>query len=230
MRDYVIFVDTETSGLPKDWNKPYSAEKNWPFIVQIAWTVCTKDGNEIKYENHYIEDKDYEILEASRQIHGISHEFLQRHGKERREVMQRLLADLKKYNPLVVSHFIPLDYHMLGVGFFRAGLENPLQYMPKFCTMQLTYQFVGSPHQKFLRLGQLYTRLFQTTLENQHNALVDARATARCFFELQKRGDITDKIITKQQEKGSKWLALNKGVGIVIMLLVILSLFMYHYV
>ncbi|UZR95465.1 3'-5' exonuclease [Chondrinema litorale] len=230
MNDYLLFVDTETSGLPKDWDKPYSDRDNWPFIVQIAWSIYTKDGKEVKYENHFIEDKDYEILEASREIHGITHEFLQKHGKDRGNVMKILLADLKKYQPLVVSHFIQLDFHMLSVGFYRAGLENPLLVLPKFCTMQLTYGFVHYNHHKFLRLGELYQRLFNSPLDNQHNALADAQAVAKCFFELKRKGDITDKVI-QNQNKPKAWkfnIFQKEGFGFVILILFILSLYIIH--
>ena len=35
---YLIF-DTETTGLPKNWNAPVSDIDNWPRCVQIAWQV-----------------------------------------------------------------------------------------------------------------------------------------------------------------------------------------------
>lgn len=199
MKEYLLFVDTETSGIPKDWNKPYSEAGNWPYIVQIAWVVFTKDGKEVKSENHYIKSNDYTISDVSRRIHGITEDFLQTHGKERKAVMQLLHHDLLEFQPLVISHFAQLDFHMVGLGFYRAGLTNPLLNLPTFCTMTLTHNFKISPFQKQLRLGELYQRLFSLSLENQHDALVDARATAKCFFKLKDNGDIDDGIIKRQQ-------------------------------
>ncbi|UOQ54927.1 3'-5' exonuclease [Hymenobacter cellulosivorans] len=198
MREYVLFVDTETSGIPQDWTQPYSVLGNWPHIAQLAWVVYTKAGEEIKAENHYILPSDYDVSPASVSVHGLTREFLQEHGQSRHEVMHRLFQDLLRYEPLVVAHFMKLDFHMLGVGFYRAGLENPLEVLPTFCTMLPTSSFVRNGAQRYLRLGELYERLFKEPLERQHDALVDAQATARCFFELWRQGDVTEKTIAAQ--------------------------------
>ncbi len=195
----MLFVDTETSGIPKDWTKPYATEDNWPYIVQIAWIVFSEDAKEVKTQNHYIKADDFTISEVSKSIHGITEEFLQEHGKERKTVMQLLHDDLEMYQPMVVSHFAQLDFHMLGLGFYRAGLNNPVLGLPTFCTMSHTKNFVLSPHQRALRLGELYQRLFALPLEHQHDALVDARATAACYFKMLEIGDIDAKTIKKQQ-------------------------------
>lgn len=200
MRDYLLFVDTETSGLPKDWEKPYSAAGNWPYIVQLAWVIYTGEGEKVKEENHYITAKDYEVSVKSRSIHGISDAFLEENGEEREEVMKRINADLKRYQPLVVGHFLQLDYHMLGLGFYRSGLDNPLKGLPIFCTMRHSATLLHFSARHYLRLGELYQRLFQEPLKKEHHALVDATATARCFFELRRKGDINERLIEQQQQ------------------------------
>ena len=200
MREYLLFIDTETSDLPKDWNAPYSQEGNWPFIVQVAWLVYTYDGKLIKSENHYIRDTDYNITERSHNIHKIGTDFLNEKGEERRAVMEVLRQDLLKYNPLVVGHFMQLDYHMIGVGFHRAGLENPLPQLDTFCTMLLTAGFLRLAPSRGLKLGELYERLFHKRMKNQHDALTDAKITAECFFELRKLGDINEEVISQQPQ------------------------------
>ena len=200
MNEYLLFVDTETSGLPKDWNLPYSAKGNWPHIVQVAWEVYTRDGQKIKAENFYITASDYEIHPISQRIHGISEDFLQNNGLPRNTVMQHLHDDLLQFKPLVVGHFMQLDFHMLGLGFYRAGLDNPLEELPTFCTMLATSHFIRESRQRHMRLGELYMRLFQEPLQNEHDASVDANATARCFFELWRKGDINEQTIALQQD------------------------------
>jgi DNA polymerase-3 subunit epsilon len=202
--EYLLFVDTETSGLPRDWDKPYAAEGNWPYIVQIAWLLCDRQGNELKRENHYILPADYQVSEKSRRIHGISDSLLQKQGQRREEVMQLLYDDLIRYKPLLVSHFMQLDYHMLSLGLQRAGLPNPLPDLPVFCTMLLTRRFALPMERKYLRLNELYRHLFAELMENQHDALADALATARCFFYMQQRGDISPRLI-EDQAKEHHW-------------------------
>ena len=198
MRDYLLFVDTETSGIPRDWNKPYASRSNWPHIAQLAWVVCTPDGQEVKMENHYIQPNDYDMDPAARSVHGLTLEFLREKGESRHAVMQQLHQDLLRYKPLVVAHFMQLDFHMVGVGFHRAGLTNPMLGLPTFCTMRATGPLLRHSTQGFLRLGELYQRLFHEPLENAHDALVDARAAARCYFEMRRQGIVTDETMAQQ--------------------------------
>ncbi|MFD1185108.1 3'-5' exonuclease [Pontibacter rugosus] len=199
MWDYIIFIDTETTGIPRDWKAPYSDVHSWPYSVQVAWLLYTKEGKELKSEDHYIYEPEIEISEDSYRIHGITKEFLQENGKDRKTVLSLLAHDLEKYKPLVVGHFMQLDYHILGVGFHRANLPNPLPQLTTFCTMDVTAGFLLPPRKNFLRLGELYQHLFQQPLELQHNAYWDARATAACFFRLQELGDISEESILKTE-------------------------------
>lgn len=202
MEEYLLFVDTETSGVPRDWRLPYSSRGNWPHIAQLAWVVYTRDGQEIKAENHYVQPSDYDLSPASGSIHGLTLEFLRAHGQPRHAVMQRLHRDLCHYRPRVVAHFMQLDFHMMGVGFHRAGLTNPLAQLPTFCTMLATGRLVRYPAQGFLRLGELYQRLFHEPLQREHDALTDAYATARCFFAMRAQGIITTEIMAQQVPMG----------------------------
>ncbi|WP_161888037.1 3'-5' exonuclease [Pontibacter russatus] len=198
MRDYLLFVDTETTGIPKNWHAPYTDRENWPCSVQIAWAVYTKAGETVKTENFYVRDDDFNISPESVRIHGITHDFLIKHGVPREQVLTQLTADLNQYQPLVVAHYMQLDYHMIGVGYHRADMHNPLPGLPLFCTMKASSRFPLQHRQRFLRLGELYERLFQRPMGRQHDSLVDATAAADCFFELVKRGDIDEGMIEKQ--------------------------------
>ena len=221
MRDYLLFIDTETSGLPKRWDVPYAATDNWPFSVQIAWVIFTKDGQEIKKESHYINNNDFQISPAAFRIHGISKEFLQQHGESREKILLQLAADLSQYQPLVVAHYMQLDFHMIGADFYRIGLNNPLAEMPRFCTMLATSKYVINPKSKYLRLDRLFYILFQKDLEDQHEALADATATAACFFEMVKLGDINDEKIQQQQQVQAKPRKAISGFGCSLLLLII---------
>ena len=198
MKDYLLFVDTETSGIPRDWNQPYARRDAWPHILQLAWVVCTPDGMEIKAENYYISPSDYDLSPESGAIHGLTPAFLHAHGQSRHAVLQRLHRDLTHYQPLVVAHFMQLDFHMMGVGFHRSGLTNPLLGLPLFCTMRATGPLLRHASQGFLRLGELYQRLFKEPQLREHDALADSRAAARCYFEMRRQGIITDETMRKQ--------------------------------
>ena len=230
MPEYLLFLDTEASGLPKNWELPYSAQNNWPFCVQVAWILYKKDGQKLKQENHYIIEPDFEIEKSATKIHGITLSFLQKNGQSRKEVMKMLADDVIKYQPLVIGHFMLFDFHMIAVDFYRTGIENPVKSEMTFCTMVATTHLVKNPVKKFFKLGELYEALFGLPLNDQHNALVDAKATAECFFELVKRREITDQTIALQQKKEVKSDTENKGVGCTLpMLLISFLIFLIFY-
>lgn len=224
MRDNLLFIDTEASGLPKKWNAPYSKVNNWPFAVQISWLVYSPQGSLIKQEDHYINDNDFKITPSAQEIHGITHQFLKEHGQPRHQVMQLLAKDIHQYNPILVGHFMELDFHVISADFFRSGVENPAQSQKTFCTMLATKSFIHNPQSNYLRLGDLYQLLFHTELLHQHNALIDATATAKCFFELLQKGEINDEYILKQPTLKSEEPALIRFVGWVIVILILLLL------
>jgi DNA polymerase-3 subunit epsilon len=197
--EYLLFVDTETSGLPTDWRRPYAEPGAWPHVAQVAWLIYTAAGELVKTENHYIRPSDYDISPASMQVHGLTLAYLHEHGEARLPVMQRLHNDLLRYKPLVVGHFIELDYHMVGVSFHRSGLPNALLGLPTFCTMKLTERFWQPMRQQYLRLADLYQRQFGQPMLKQHDALADAEATAQCFFELRRTGDIDADALASQR-------------------------------
>ena len=199
MSDYLLFVDTETSGWPKDWHQPYSAEGNWPYVVQVAWTIYTSDGEAVKTENHFISNDDFSISPTSQQIHGITREFLLREGLGRETVFQILADDLQQYQPLVIGYFTQLDYHMISAEFYRSGIKSCLAELPIFCVMKAVSAYAYFPQKKYLSLDRLYEKLFHKPLLKHHNALADTQATAQCFFELQAQGRINEQVIARQQ-------------------------------
>lgn len=204
MREYLLFIDIEASGLPKKWNEPYSKAGNWPHVLQLSWIICTKDGQVVKMQDHYIKDNDFEITRSAKKIHGITREFLDKNGENRQEVMELLTTDINQYLPLAIGHFMELDFRIIGAEFYRTGIENPLFKLPLFCTMIATTHMVRNPVNKYLRLADLYLLLFNKPLLNPHNAVEDVKATVACFFELLKRGEIDGEMIEDQDafEKG----------------------------
>lgn len=224
LTDHLLFIDTEASGLPEDWKKPYSEKDNWPFCVQIAWIIYSRDGQIVKQENSFIKENDFKISKPATKVHGITTSFLQVNGQRRTTVMQTLADDIMRYQPLIIGHFIEFDYNMLGVDFYRTGMENPIKKEMTFCTMRATKHMVRNPALTFLRLGELYQMLFHKELRDQHYALADAKATADCFFELVKLGKVNDEIIAFQQAEVHKRELKNEQPGCIIPVLFIIFL------
>ena len=206
MNNYLLFIDTEATDLPKNWTLPFTAPDNWPHAVQISWIVYDKHRVEVKREDHYIRvNEDIEISESAFKVHGITPAYLQQHGEDINKILQLFIADLVFYNPLVIGHFIKMDYYVLEAEFHRAGIKDVLQKVPVFCTMIASRYMVQNPMPRQLRLDELYHTLFFKDLIHPHNALYDAKHAADCYFELADRGEITSKIIEQQNQKSYKW-------------------------
>ena len=227
MSDYLLFVDTETSGWPKDWRKSYAAEDNWPYVVQVAWIIYDRNGREIKAENHFISNDDFSISPTSQKIHGITREFLRTHGKDREGVLGILSDDLNRYQPLVVGYFTQLDYHVLSAEFYRLGRKSPFTALPLFCVMKAAALYSYFPHRRYLSLDRLYEKLFHTSLVKHHDAYVDAQATARCFFELRQQGRIGERLIAQQQQSETVAKVINKQSGATVFLFLLLLLLLF---
>lgn len=211
MDKYILFIDTETSDKPREWKAPTAQVDKWPYLLQVSWAVYEFTGKFVIKRNFYINPGEIIIHKDSLQLHGISLDFLKNNGIQRKEVLQQLSNDLEKFSPFIVGHFLKFDLKMLEVGFNRIGIDQDLLPFTKFCTMQHTRHFLKDTSTRYLRLNELYQKLFSKELANQHDATVDVDATKDCFFELLKQGDITENVIERQQKlfipkKKIKWM------------------------
>ncbi len=229
MNNYILFIDTETSDMPQHWEASTRQVNKWPYILQVAWTICTNKGEDVLTRNFFINPGDIKMGAEAEKLHGITLDFLKRNGIKRKQVLQKLSEDLNQFQPLVVGHFLKYDLKMLDVSYNRSKMESSLFSLPKFCTMFNTRSIYLGLNSRLLRLNELYHSLFRKDLNNQHNALVDANATRDCFFELLKRGEINDKTISKQRNyfKGDGKFALLKKVVIPVMIAIITIFVLY---
>ncbi len=188
----IIVIDCETTGLPTDFSAPASDLDNWPRAVEIAWGVFTESGELIRNHNHIIFPDGYEIPEAATAKHGITTLQAQTEGIPLSSVLGYLTADLCSAT-LVVGHNIAFDAKVIGAEFIRTNQTNLFDDVDLLCTMvsSTDYCAIRGPHgNKWPRLSELYVILFDGVIEGEHRAEVDMLATAKCYFELVKRGVI----------------------------------------
>ncbi|PZP51141.1 MAG: 3'-5' exonuclease [Pseudopedobacter saltans] len=223
-----MVIDTECSGLPKNWKVPYSQKDNWPYVVQVAWLIFHWDGIVVKKENFYIINSDYSIEPSARAIHHISDDFLQEKGVPRKDVLVKLKFDLLQYRPIVVGHFVELDYHLLNVEFTRIGSDSPFTDLPFFCTMQASARLPQMDVRRQLRLVDLFRYLFSEEQPFPHNAIYDAEATARCFFTIKEMLPLTLKDVMEQKPivQDNAFKKNTRILGLVLIVLFILLLLM----
>jgi len=199
LKKYLLFLDTETSGLPKKWGKKYTDNDNWPHVLQLAWIIFDEEQNEVKRTNKYIYEPLIPISPASEQIHGLTPPFLMKHGEKKKEVLRKLSHDIKKYKPQIVGHFLSFDLQVLAAEFYRSNLPFPFDGTNYFCTLLHSKRYVRNPNMVHLPLSLLHESLFSEIPENMHNAEKDAEITAKCYFEMIQRNELSHQDIRDQQ-------------------------------
>lgn len=186
----ILFFDTETTGLPRSHKAPASDLGNWPRIVQIAWLLTDDNGKELSSSESIIRPDGFVIPRDASRVHGITTERATSQGVDLAVVLAEAETTLSK-TPTLVAHNIAFDEKVLGAEFLRAGYPNLVERKTRVCTMQAATDFCAIPGRygfKWPSLQELYSKLFDESFDGAHQALVDVRACARCFFELRRLG------------------------------------------
>jgi len=185
---YLIF-DTETTGLPKNWNASYTDTDNWPRCIQIAWQLHDDMGRVLDHQDYLVRPDGFNIPYDAEQIHGISTALAERDGVPLQEVLEKFNAAMAR-TKFIVGQNVKFDLNIMGSEFHRLGVENPLQELPVLdtCTEHTAQlcQIPGGRGGKFKlpTLTELHQHLFNQPFGEAHNATADVEATTRCFLEL----------------------------------------------
>ena len=192
---YLIF-DTETTGLPANWDAPLSDSDNWPRCVQIAWQLHASDGHMISHDDFIVTPDGFDIPFESEKVHGISTNLATRDGVPIHQVVESFIEVVDKAE-FLVGHNLKFDLNIMGAELLRLGKENILTTKSTLdtCTEDTAAmcQLPGGRGGKFKlpTLNELYTFLFNDTFDEAHNATADVEATTRAFLELLRQNKFT---------------------------------------
>ena len=187
-----LFFDTETTGLPNDWDAPLSDTNNWPRLVQLAWSMVSKTGQTIKEKSVIIRPEGFKIPDGM--IHGISNSEAIAKGQAIMPTVLEFINDVKA-SSVIVAHNFSFDHSIVGCEIIRLRLEDGTDFLNRkfdwYCTMkdQRVKNFCRLPPFKYgsykqPKLSELYSCVIGGTFDFQHNALNDMQATKESFFKL----------------------------------------------
>ena len=201
----ILFFDTETTGLPKDYDEPYTNSDNWTRLVQLSWIIEDSNKKELEERDFIIKPDGFVIPEKATKIHHIRHDWAERNGKDLFFVLHEFYSYLMEAD-LLVGHNIDFDINIVAAEVFRLENKFPglkylaerLHSMPIFCTMETGKYYTKietdySDDYKWPKLIELYRHLFGCNFKGAHNSLDDIRATRECFWEML-RLDITEEL------------------------------------
>lgn len=185
-----LFFDTETTGLPRDYEAPASDTLNWPRMVQLSWILTDSQGNVLSVHDCIVRPDGFEIPEQAASIHGISTERAMREGAPLDSVLTVFLQTLDSAE-YIVGHNISFDIHIVDSEFIRRGVDASLAPMKAYCTMLAGTDYCKLPgnygHYKWPKLQELHKKLFGTEFDDAHNSAADVEATCKCFWEMRRR-------------------------------------------
>lgn len=196
-----LFFDTETTGLPKNYNASAEDVDNWPRIIQLAYMTFNANGEVLKSYCRLIKPDGWEIPKEEFWINnGYSTEKSIELGVPIRQALEELISERRDATH-TIAHNISFDSKIVRAEMFR--LNDRTEFTGhKICTMHSSTAYCKIPYRngrkgnKWPTLTELYESLFNKQFENAHDALADVRACAESFFELTKRKVIDlDKLV-----------------------------------
>ena len=187
---YIIF-DTETTGLPRNYDAPITDLDNWPRLVQLAWQLHDEKGKLLSHQSFIVKPEGFTIPYNAEKVHGISTERALKEGHDLTAVLQAFQKDVVKSHYLV-GHNIDFDIKVTAAEFLRQQEPMDLLERKSMDTKDLSTDFcaiAGGRGGKFKwpTLTELHHKLFGVGFEDAHDAAYDVAATAKCFFGLIKQ-------------------------------------------
>jgi DNA polymerase-3 subunit alpha len=213
---YLIF-DTETTGLPGNYNAPITNTANWPRCIQIAWQLHDEYGRLIENQDYLVRPDGFNIPYDAERIHGISTELAEEQGVPLEEVLAKFNIALSKAE-FVVGQNVGFDVNIMGCEFYRLGIENRLAEIPVLdtCT-EITAELLKLPggrggRFKLPTLTELHQYLFGEPFSEAHNATADVEATTRCFLQLLKIDGYKPEQLRRDAEYVKAFKEFNPGI------------------
>lgn len=182
----ILFFDTETTGLPKDYKAPITDTDNWPRLVELAFILTENDSELLRFEG-IVKPDGFEIPQGATDTHGITTERALKEGYPISEILD-LFNDAVEQADLLVGHNISFDRKIMGAENMRDDRIDHMHGKPRICTMWTSTNYCELPGKfnryKWPQLQELHVKLFGDEFDGVHGALADIEATKRCYEEL----------------------------------------------
>ncbi|NBR61687.1 3'-5' exonuclease [bacterium] len=181
----LIFIDTETTGLPKKRQDAEIEAHVWPDIVSIAWIVTDDAGTVIRSCYFIVKPKDWIITEDSTRIHKIQHNTASDYGIPLEKVAELLITELVNTS-CIVAHNMNFDRNVIVNALkWKLSLNVDTLFNKTFCTMEAGKTITNLPKNRYPSLSVLYTHLFGSAPNVLlHNALNDALVCMKVYFKI----------------------------------------------
>lgn len=188
MTSNIMFMDLETTGLPiKNNRRRFYSPREFNYydtsrIIEIAYIICSINGDHIKTVTKLIKPTDFTITNTC--IHGITNNQALTKGEDLNNVLNEFNNDLKNVN-IIVAHNINFDHSVLLSECYRGYHTDVIKEICKkklLCTMEMGKSYLGV--YKYPKLIDLYKKLFNIEVDNNHRALIDTSMCKEVYFKM----------------------------------------------
>lgn len=183
-----LFIDTETTGLPvtKGWGNYYNPSLTSYYedsrVIELAYIIYDEDKNIVKSADYLIIPDGFVIQNSK--FHGITMEDATENGRNISDVLKEFDVDLEGVTS-IIAHNINFDINLILSECYRlknTELVKKIGIIDKACTMEIGKAYMKS--QKYPKLVELYTYLFNKPIEQKHRALSDTQICAECYYKM----------------------------------------------
>lgn len=195
-----VFLDCETTGLPKNWGAPLD---QWPRMVEFA--AIKVEGTTVIDKLHFIvKPQGFYIPDESTRLHGISHAKAMREGIEIGEGLKMIKVFLdgspEQVWPAVraekiIIHNAQFDTKIIVGEMIRLNPnERSLLRDPRlFCSKEKSTQILKLPYEngrKGFKWPSLHDlcKYCDVVNEDAHSAMADVMATYECWKKMREKG------------------------------------------
>lgn len=189
----ILFVDTETTGTPKNYQASMKDLDNWPRIIQLAWQVATLDETLVCDHRYLIQPDGWDVPNEKFWIdNGFSTEKCMMDGRPMDKILDLFISYVDECD-FMVAHNINFDYPIIGAEMIRYK-RRASRKLKRICTMEHGTELCRIPGKKgykWPKLAELHQFLFNCSFQGAHDAGSDVSACRKCFFELLRRGVIS---------------------------------------
>ncbi len=187
-----LFFDTETTGLPFNYDAPSYDLKNWPRLVQLSWILTDSEFDIVSRQDYIVYPESFSIPSAASCLHRVTNAMAKIEGVKVKYVINNFMSDFQKATCLV-GHNVSFDKKIVGAEMIRLGLQDIMDKKDFIDTMVSSTEFCKIPSKggyKWPKLQELYKALFGCEYSDAHDSMSDVKATLECFKELTNRGII----------------------------------------
>lgn len=185
----ILFFDTETTG-KLDFKADMTAVEQ-PNLVQIAALLQDVERRMVGQINFIIKPQGWVITAEVAAIHGITNDRAILYGVPIKTALSAFNSFCENAS-ILVAHNLQFDYRIMTTAYFRAGIQNPMFFLEKFCTMTAATDICKLPGNygkyKWPKLSEAHRHFFGSDFEGAHDAMNDVNAMIKVYWQLRDGG------------------------------------------